>query len=129
MRIVVVSFQGGAVGERYVQESGLDWPILIDTSLELYRAYGMERGGLWPIWGPPAWWAYVKLLLRGRRLRRISGDTLQLGGDVIIGPDGIVRYRHVGTGPADRPSVDELLNEIRAHRPRAAGPGSGMASG
>lgn len=95
--------------EDYARDTGLDWPILIDESRDLYHAYGMERGELWHVWGPPAWWAYIKLLGRGRRLRRISGDVLQLGGDVLIAPDGTVRFHHVGKGPADRPAVTALL--------------------
>lgn len=106
--------------ENYVRDTGLDWPILIDESLALYHAYGMERGTLWQVWGPPSWWAYIKLLARGRRLRRISGDVLQLGGDVLIAPDGTVRYHYVGRGPADRPSVAELLSVVRGSDVRSA---------
>ncbi len=110
---MVVTFQGGPLAENYVRDTGLDWPLLIDKSRSLYRAYGMERGGLWHIWGPPAWWAYMKLLARGRRLRRITGDVFQLGGDVLIAPDGTIRVHHVGAGPADRPTVAELLAVVR----------------
>ena len=108
-----MTFQGGPLVESYVRDTGLEWPILIDESRSLYHVYGMERGKLWQIWGPPAWWAYIKLLARGRRLRRISGDVLQLGGDVLIGPDGTVRFHYVGVGPADRPPVEELLAVVQ----------------
>ena len=109
----MVAFQGGQFVENYVQDTGLDWPILIDESLALYHAYRMERGSLWQVGGPPAWCAYIKLLARGRRLRRISGDVMQLGGDVLIAPDGTIRYHYVGRGPADRPSVAALLSVVR----------------
>jgi hypothetical protein len=59
-------------------------------------------------------WVYLKLLLSGRKLRAPSGDPRQLGGDVLVDPTGTVRLHHVGRGPADRPSVDTLLDAVRA---------------
>jgi len=113
VKVVVVTFQAGPLVEAYVRETGLRWPILIDESLALYSAYGMQRGRWWDLWGPASWWAYAKLLLRGRRLRLPSGDASQLGGDVLIDLNGVVRLHHVGNGPADRPSVSSLLELVR----------------
>ena len=118
VQVVVVTFQSGLLVDAYIRETELRWPILIDKSLELYQAYGMERGRWQDIWGPATWWTYLKLLVRGRRLQRVSADgssadVNQLGGDVLIDPSGIVQLHHVGKGPADRPSVDSLLDVIR----------------
>ena len=110
--VAVVTFELGPVAERYVQDHKLDWPLLVDESRALYAAYGMHRGHWWDVFGPAAWWVYFKLLLRGRRLRRTSGDVTQLGGDVLIDPRGIVRLHHVGRGPADRPPVETILAAI-----------------
>ncbi len=110
--MAVVTFEAGPIVEAYVQDTGLGWPILVDTSLELYRAYGMGSGRIWDVWGPPAWWIYAKLLVRGRRLRIPTGDVNQLGGDVLIDRDGTVRLHVVGRGPADRPSVDSILQLV-----------------
>ena len=131
-QVAVVTFQGGFLVDAYVRETKLRWPILLDESLELYRSYGMERGRWQDIWGPATWWTYLKLLLRGRRLQRSSADVNQLGGDVLIDPDSIVRLHHVGRGPADRPAVDSLLDVVRQHNtiePEPAWTRLGMRSG
>jgi hypothetical protein len=96
----------------YVRQTRLDWPLLVDRGRALYRAYGMLRGRRRDIYGPAALWAYLKLLARGRRLRVPGSDVRQLGGDVLIDPGGIVRIHHVGSGPADRPSVASLLKPV-----------------
>ncbi len=114
VKVVVVTFEFGPVAQAYVRETNLSWPMLVDESRDLYVAYGMERGSWWNIHGPPSWWIYAKLLMKGRRLRRASGDTDQLGGDVLIDPDGIVRRHHVGSGPADRPSVTAIMDRVRS---------------
>ncbi len=115
--VVVVTFELDPVAESYVRETGLPWPLLIDGDRKLYRAYGMDRGSTWSIFGPASWWAYLKLLFRGRKLKKSTGDVHQLGGDVLIDPTGVVRLHHVGSGPADRPSVQRLLDAIRSHAP------------
>lgn len=46
------------------------------------------------------------------RLKRATEDTLQLGGDFIINPDGTLAYGYWSEGPDDRPSIDELLDAL-----------------
>ena len=113
IKVVVVTFEAGSVAQAYVSENNLPWPLLVDESRALYAAYGMERGNWWNIYGPGPWLVYAKLLLKGRRLRRLRGNFDQLGGDVLIDPEGIVCLHHVGSGPADRPSVKTLLDLVR----------------
>ena len=111
--VAVVTFQSGYLVDQYIRDTGVSWPIMPDKSLELYTAYGMGRGGWWNIWEPATWGAYLKLLFLGRRLAKTSADVNQLGGDVLIDPQGIVRLHHVGKGPADRPTVGELINVVQ----------------
>lgn len=105
----MVTFEASPLALAYADETGIEWPILIDQTRLLYRAYGMFAGGFWDIWGPSTWWAYVKELAKGRLPRASRSDLRQLGGDVLIDPEGFVRFHYVGRGPADRPSVDTLL--------------------
>jgi hypothetical protein len=112
-RIAVVTFEATPFARAYVAETGLRWPILIDERRTLYDHYGMHRGRLSDIWGLRTWWAYAKEFARGRLPRASGGDALQLGGDVLIDPAGIVRLHHVGSGPADRPPVERILAVLR----------------
>jgi len=85
----------------------------MDESRTLYHAFGMLHGRWQDIWGLPTWWAYLKELARGKLPRATLADTSQLGGDVLVDPTGIVRFVHVGNGPADRPSIATLLRARR----------------
>jgi len=54
-------------------------------------------------------------MAQGRRPRTSSGaDVRQLGGDVLVDPEGTVRFHHIGSGPAARPPVFELLDVVRS---------------
>ena len=111
--VAVVTFQSSPIAENYARETKLAWPILIDETLKLYSAYGMERGRVWDVWGPATMGVYFKLMFKGRMPRKPAGDVHQLGGDILIDPQGIVRLHHVGTGPADRPTIESLLEIVR----------------
>lgn len=112
MQVVAVTFEAESVAAAYVGETGLDWPMLVDRQRTLYAAYGMERGRWRDIMGLASWKLYAKLMAGGRRLHRPTGDTRQLGGNVLIDRQGTVRLHHVGAGPADRPSVAQLLELV-----------------
>lgn len=98
----------------YVQDTGLEWPLLLDKDRSLYRAYQLERADVWSIYSPASIWHYLKLLFRGRPLRRPGSDTRQLGGDVLIDPQGIVRFHYASATPHDRPSPESMIEIVAA---------------
>jgi alkyl hydroperoxide reductase subunit AhpC len=115
--VAVVTFDAGPLTRAYLEQTGLSWPLLIDHERKLYDAYGMLRARNWDLFRPSMIWHYLKLLAKGRRLRRPGSDVYQLGGDVLVDPAGMVRLHHVSHNPADRPAVESILNAIRAESP------------
>jgi peroxiredoxin len=112
--IAVVTFEGGFLARSYVEDAGLTWPLLVDDTRETYRNYGMFSASFWDIWGPKTWRAYLKEILKGKKLIKSEGDIFQRGGDVLIDPGGTVRLHHVGVGPGDRPGVESLLSRVQS---------------
>jgi len=95
---------------------GLAYSVLADEDRAVYRAYGLGRGRWWRVWSVGTMRAYGRLLRAGHRPTVPEGDTLQLGGDFVIDPCGRIAYAYRSTGPADRPSVDDLLTAVRGCR-------------
>lgn len=113
IEIAVVTFDANFMARAYVDQTKLPWPLLIDSERKLYRAYGMERADWWAIYGPASIWNYMKLVFgRGRRIQKPGRDYRQLGGDVLIDPDGIVRFHYVSESPHDRPEPETILNVV-----------------
>ena len=115
MKVAVVTFENDFLARCYVEDTALIWPILIDTTREVYQSYGMLAASFWDIWGVKTWKVYFKELLKGNTLKKSDGDIYQRGGDVLISPDGIVRLHHIGEGPADRPAVEQILRVVTTH--------------
>jgi hypothetical protein len=109
--VLVVTFEIDVVARNYA--AGLPWPVLLDNARELYGAWGMSRASVWNVWGPASWWGFIKLLLHGRKLQLPTDDVYQMGGDVLIDPQGIVRLHYISRYPLDRPSIDTLLDTVR----------------
>lgn len=83
--------------------------VVTDPDLQLYSALGFGRGSLWRVYGWRTILRYVELLRQGKKMEKSSEDTLQLGGNAIVDPEGKLAWRYKGAGPDDRPSVDEIL--------------------
>lgn len=108
-KVAIVTFEQAWRAAKYLEETQFPWPMLLDSDRKLYQAYGMDRGTTHEVMGLHNWAMYLKLLWRGRRLHRPTDDIYQLGGDVLIDQEGIVRIHHVARGPGERLPVDELL--------------------
>jgi peroxiredoxin len=112
VKIIVITFESGYFARRYVEETSLTWPLLVDDNRETYRNYGLLSASFWDIWGPRTWWVYFREIVKGGKIRKSEGDIFQRGGDVLVDPKGIVRLHHIGRGPADRPTVEMILKTI-----------------
>ena len=110
---VCITFASPALLAAFERDLDLRIALYGDPERAAYRAFGMRRGSLARVWlHPRVWWEYARLLARGRRVAGVEQDTLQLGGDAVIGSDGRLRWIYHSRGPEDRPSVEELIAAI-----------------
>ena len=115
--IVLITFTRTRNLKGYRARLGLPFPVLADEDRAVYRAYGLGRGSVWRVYGWRTLRRYWQLLRQGRELGRPSEDTLQLGGDFVVAPDGTLAYAFRSTGPDDRPEVDDLIRVVGNLRP------------
>ena len=114
--VVLVTFTDLASLTEYQWSNELPYPVLTDPRRKTYSAYGLGRGSVRRVWGVRATKRYVELIRASGfgALRKPTEDTLQLGGDFVIGPAGNLVWGFWGDGPDDRPSVDELVAAVRS---------------
>ena len=112
-RVACVSFAPAGLLDAYRRELGVDVELYSDPDRAAYRSFGFGRASVARAWLHPRVWArYAQLVARGRRLQRPGEDTLQLGGDVVTGADGGVRWVYRSAGPEDRPSLGQLAGAL-----------------
>jgi hypothetical protein len=100
--------------ERMLRGIDFPWPVLVDRDRVAYREYGLGRAppthALRLGWVP----GYVRKLLRGDPLKRPGLDVLQLGGDFVIDPAGVVVLAHPSEHFEDREPVESLLRALES---------------
>lgn len=131
-RVACITFAEPGWLSGFERKMRLPYPIYGDPERSTYEAFGFERGSAARVWlDPRVWWRYVTLMARGRRLpaSQRGQDTLQLGGDALLDAAGRLRWIHRSRGPADRPSVDELVSAVRSHTSEGRGSTGGSLRG
>lgn len=115
VELALVTFSHPKYLRAYRSRTGWKHAILIDSELAVYHQFGYRRGSIWRIYGWRALHQYYSILRRDGlgTLEKATEDTLQLGGNVVIGPDGSTSWIFQGAGPDDRPTVDQILSEVR----------------
>ncbi|MBL8889557.1 MAG: AhpC/TSA family protein [Planctomycetaceae bacterium] len=113
--IVIVSFEEEQYVRRYRDETGLKWPLISDPNRALYRLFGMERAKVGQIINWRSLRGYLKLVFKSRRKVQLPSnhDYLQLGGDIVIDPKGIVQLAHYSSSPEDRPLLSDMLRLLK----------------
>ncbi len=111
--VAVVTFASHDRLGAYRSHLQLPFAVLSDPQRTLYRLAGAGRGSTMRIWSPGTLRMYARLLRSGRRLSRPTEDVHQLGADLVVGPDGRLRYLALPAGPDRRPSIAELIDALR----------------
>ncbi len=110
---VVVHDEPERVREGLLQGFDVPYPVIVDLDRLAYRAWGLRRANPARIYLDPAVWRAYGRLLRGggERLRPAGRDTLQLGGDFVVGSDGRLVYSRPQRAD-DRPPVGALVKAL-----------------
>jgi len=92
-----------------------DLTILADEDRSTYKLVGAVRGGASELLSPNV---VLKGIGRGLKNRAVQGrpigDVQQLGGTIIVMPDGSIPWSHISKDAADNPSVREIVDAVSA---------------
>jgi peroxiredoxin len=92
----------------------IELPVLADERRTSYKAAGAKVATLDELLGPKV---VAKGLVSSLRSRQPQGRTIghpaQLGGAMIIRPDGSVAWSHMSEDASDNASTEEILEALR----------------
>lgn len=101
----------------FIEQHGLDFPLLVDPRLEAYAAAGLRRdvaSTLNPRVLGHAW----RAMRAGHRQGKTRGDPWQQGGAFVISPDNRVWLEQVSRAAGDHVAPASLVEALRAARGR-----------
>jgi prostamide/prostaglandin F2alpha synthase len=92
----------------------IDLPVLADEERTSYKAAGAKKATASELIGPKLVAKGIKTALtQGALQTRTIGDNAQLGGSMLVKPDGSVSWTHMSEDAGDNASSEEILEAAR----------------
>jgi peroxiredoxin len=96
--IVLVGLGTAGQAENFKTEFSLIFPIICDPQKELYRQYGLGRGGVSSLASPAVLLRGMRTMSRGYAPGIPQGDVMQMPGVFLIDTEGNIRYSYSSAG-------------------------------
>ncbi len=81
---------------------------IADPRCELYRAFGLGKGGFLELFGPQVWWRGAIAVFKGCGIGHLAGDGLQMPGAFVF-HHGKVTAAQPAQSAADLPNLEALF--------------------
>jgi prostamide/prostaglandin F2alpha synthase len=125
VELVAIGFGTPEQGRAFLNGQNIDLKLLLDPDRKVYELAGAKVATLNEVIGPLQIWRGLKATIMSRVKQgsiavhqgRIIGHAAQLGGVLVIAPDGSVRYAYLSEESGDNPPAREVLAAARAIRP------------
>lgn len=96
------------------RRQGIQLPVLADEERVSYRAAGAKMGSVVDLFNPMVVAKGAVTGLREKTIQtRTIGDANQLGGALVIAPDGRITWSHMSKDAGDNAAPDEILAAVR----------------
>jgi hypothetical protein len=81
---------------------------IADPRCELYRAFGLGKGGFFELFGPQVWWRGASSIFKGCGVGHLAGDGLQMPGAFVFHQGKVVASQPAQSA-ADLPNLEALF--------------------
>jgi prostamide/prostaglandin F2alpha synthase len=97
------------------RKTKIDLPVLADEERASYKAAGAKRATTGELLGPKVVAKGIRnAVTKGVVQGRIIGDAAQLGGTMLVMPDGSVPWTHMSEDAGDNASTEEILEAAKS---------------
>ena len=114
-RLVLIGQATPRQAAQFRRRQGIQLPVLADEDRVSYKAAGAKSAGMLDLWHPKV---VAKGAVTGVREKTIQtrtvGDANQLGGALVIDPDGHVTWSHMSTDAGDNAAPEEIIAAVKA---------------
>jgi hypothetical protein len=107
--VLVHMLQNGRETQYLGERSGV--LRIADPRCELYRAFGLGKGGFLELFGPHVWWRGAVSIFKGCGLGHLAGDGLQMPGAFLF-RDGEILSAQPAHSASDLPNLPGLFQTL-----------------
>jgi hypothetical protein len=109
--VLVHMLQNGKETQYLGERSGVT--RIADPRCELYRAFGLGKGGFIELFGPQVWWRAALSIFKGCGVGHLAGDGLQMPGAFLFHQGKIVAAQPAHSS-SDLPDLEQLFKALPA---------------
>jgi hypothetical protein len=95
------------------EETGIAFPLLVDSSREAYHAAGLRKANLLHLLRRDNAIARKRANAAGYHQQKLGENPFQLGASFVFGPGNADRFAHISETFGDNAPVAELLAAVR----------------
>ena len=95
----------------FVDETKIELPVYVDEKRVVYKALEFKRP-LLAFLTPKVFKRAAEARKEGFTQPGVHGDAFQLGGVVLLMPDGSMPYKYSSQFPGDHPKIEDLKAEV-----------------
>ena len=100
---------------QFRRRQGIQLPVLADEDRVSYKAAGAKVAGVTDLFGPKVVAKGAVTIAKHRVVQgRTIGNTAQLGGAIVVQPDGTIAWSHMSTDAGDNASPEEIVAAVRS---------------
>ena len=110
--LAAISLGDAHYGQVFREETGITFPLLVDTERRAYRAVGLLRGSIFHIFRRDNSLARKRARATGHQQHKLGKNPFQLGGSFVFGPGNVDLYMHVSQTFGDNAPTADLLAAI-----------------
>jgi len=100
---------------QFRRRQGIQLPILADEERVSYRAAGAKIASMSELFGPQSVSKGLLASARSHRMQtRTVGNAAQLGGSLVVRPDGYITWSHMSDNAGDNAPPEEILAAVRS---------------
>ncbi|HEX7078497.1 MAG TPA: peroxiredoxin-like family protein [Candidatus Eisenbacteria bacterium] len=114
--IAAIGLGGRTYAAAFREETGIDFPLLIDERRVAYDAAGLRSGGILELLRPFNLAARARAGREGHRQHRIGKDPFQLGGTFVLAPGDRDWFAHRSGTFGDVAEIDAVLAALARNR-------------
>lgn len=109
---VVVGHSSLRYAKAFVEETKIDLEVYVDEKRVVYQALEFKRP-LLSFLNPKVFKRAAEARANGFSQPGVHGDAFQLGGVILLMPDGSTPYKYVSQFAGDHPKLDDLKAEVK----------------
>ena len=107
--LAAIGLGGADYARHFRQETGIDFPLLVDEGSHVHKAAGLGKANIFHIFRGDNAAARKRASFAGFRQYKLGKDPFRLGGSFIFGPGDADRFAHISQTFGDNASMDALL--------------------